>query len=63
MPVDTAAKTPPQKGMVWVNTETKVFHKEGSRWYGKTKSGKWMSEEDAPQGGHPGRQELMARGC
>src|SRR5262249_33547649 len=32
------AKQPPAKGMVWVNTESKVFHREGDRWYGKTKN-------------------------
>lgn len=48
----TADRTPPAKGMVWVNTETKVYHKEGSRWYGKTKGGKWMTEEDAVKGGN-----------
>src|SRR5262249_52023850 len=46
-PADQEARTPPQKGMVWVNTDTKVFHKEGDRWYGKTKEGKWMTEQDA----------------
>ena len=34
-------------GMVWVNTRDKVYHKEGSRWYGKTKQGKYLSEQDA----------------
>jgi hypothetical protein len=28
---NAAAATPPTKGMVWVNTESKVFHREGSR--------------------------------
>src|SRR6202011_4758371 len=31
-------------GMVWVNTETHVYHKEGSRWYGHTKKGKYVTE-------------------
>ena len=25
--------------MVWVNTESGVYHKPGTRWYGKTKTG------------------------
>ncbi|MEY2412557.1 MAG: hypothetical protein QOD84_1163 [Acidobacteriaceae bacterium] len=46
------AQTPPQKGMVWVNLDTKVYHKEGTRWYGKTKNGKFMSESDAVAAGY-----------
>jgi hypothetical protein len=34
-------------GMVWVNTESHIYHKEGSRFYGKTKQGRYMSEADA----------------
>jgi hypothetical protein len=34
-------------GLVWVNTETHVYHKEGSRFYGQTKKGKYVSEADA----------------
>ena len=37
-------------GMVWVNTESGVYHKSG-RWYGKTKAGKFMSEADAKSAG------------
>lgn len=47
-----AAQTPPSPGMVWVNTSSKVYHKSGSRWYGKTKHGKWMSEADAEKAGY-----------
>jgi len=46
------AQTPPSPGMVWVNTDTKVYHKSGSRWYGKTKQGKWMTEADAQKAGY-----------
>jgi hypothetical protein len=38
-------------GQVWVNSETHVYHKEGSKWYGKTKQGKYMSEADATKEG------------
>jgi hypothetical protein len=32
---------------VWVNTPTGVYHYPGTRWYGHTKQGKFMSEKDA----------------
>ena len=34
-------------GLVWVNTETHIYHREGSRFYGRTKKGKYMTEADA----------------
>lgn len=58
---DTTAQQPPAPGMVWVNTETKVFHKEGDRWYGKTKHGKWMTEEDAVKAGYRPAKEGAAK--
>jgi len=48
----TAPQTPPSPGMVWVNTNSKVYHKQGSRYYGNTKQGKWMSEADAQKAGY-----------
>src|SRR5713226_6868842 len=39
------------KGMVWVNLSSKVYHKEG-KFYGKTKRGKFMSEDDAKKAGY-----------
>ena len=38
-------------GKVWVNTESGVYHKSG-RWYGKTKSGKFMTESEAKAAGY-----------
>jgi Helix-hairpin-helix motif len=54
-----SAQAPPAKGMVWVNTETKVFHREGDRWYGKTKHGKYMTEADALAAGYRESKEKM----
>ncbi len=39
-------------GMVWVNPETKVFHRSTDRWYGKTKKGQYMTESDALKAGY-----------
>jgi hypothetical protein len=38
-------------GLVWVNTETHVYHKEGSRFYGTTKKGKYVTEAEAMKEG------------
>jgi DNA uptake protein ComE-like DNA-binding protein len=46
------AQPPPGSGMVWVNLDSGVYHKEGTRYYGKTKNGKYMSEADAIKAGY-----------
>ncbi|MBV8817775.1 MAG: helix-hairpin-helix domain-containing protein [Acidobacteriaceae bacterium] len=38
--------------MVWVNTETKVYHKAGDKYFANTKHGKCMSEADAQKAGY-----------
>lgn len=44
--------------VVWVNTESGVYHKVGTRYYGKTKKGKYMTEADAIKAGYrPARRE------
>ena len=47
-------KTSPARnaGMVWVNTESGVYHRPGTRWYGRTKQGKYMTEADAVKAGY-----------
>src|SRR4051812_17218041 len=47
-------------GMVWVNTNTKVYHKDGE-FYGKTKKGKFMAEDDAKKAGFKAAQEPAAK--
>ena len=48
-------------GKVWVNTDTGIYHK-GGRWYGKTKQGKFMSEDEAKKAGyHEAKAEIGAK--
>jgi len=39
-------------GLVWVNTETGVYHSERSPLYGTTGKGKYMTEQQAIQAGY-----------
>lgn len=58
---DVTAQQPPVKGMVWVNTSTKVYHKEGDPYYGKTKHGKFMTEDEAIKAGYRVAKEGAAK--
>lgn len=37
---------------VWVNTNSGIYHMPGSRWYGKTKQGVYMKEDEAIRRGY-----------
>ncbi len=39
------------KGMVWVNTKSRVYH-TGGRYYGKTRHGQFMTLADAKKNGY-----------
>lgn len=47
-----SSRQPSGSDMVWVNTSSKVFHVKGDRYYGKTKSGKYMTEAEAVKEGY-----------
>jgi len=39
-------------GKVWVNEKSKTYHCEGTKSYGKTKTGEYMAEADAKAKGN-----------
>ncbi len=51
-PSSSASAGTPGPGQVWVNLDSGVYHYPNSRYYGKTKSGKYLSEADAMKAGY-----------
>jgi len=47
VPAQTAPAPAAGSGKVWVNTKSKIYHCEGTKFYGHTKAGEYMSEADA----------------
>ena len=41
----------PTDRVVWLNLPTGVYHFKGQRWYGNTKSGAYVCEQEADQAG------------
>jgi hypothetical protein len=50
-PSDAEIAAAKAQGKVWVNLDTKIYHKSG-RWYGKTKNGQFMTEAEAKAAGY-----------
>jgi len=48
---DTEIQAAKSSGKVWVNTDSGVYHKSG-KWFGATKQGKFMTEQDAIKAGY-----------
>jgi hypothetical protein len=49
-----------ESSQVWVNSRSGVYHCPGSRYYGKTKSGEFMTEAEAIAGGN---RPAYSRSC
>jgi hypothetical protein len=48
-------------GKVWVNTASKTYHCPGTKYYGKTKAGEYMTEAEAKAGGnHPNHKKACS---
>lgn len=48
----TPSCSPGSAGCVWVNTRSGIYHEPGTRWYGDTSRGRYMTEDDASRHGY-----------
>ena len=49
-------------GKVWVNSKSKTYHCEGTKFYGKTKTGEYLTEADArAKGNHADHGKACAK--
>ncbi len=39
-------------GTVWANPDSMIFHRDNDRWYGRTRHGKFVTEEEALRAGY-----------
>jgi hypothetical protein len=46
---------------VWVNTATGIYHYPGTRWYGNTNQGEFMSEAEAQARGYRAAKNGQAK--
>lgn len=60
-PTPAAAATGGGDGKVWVNSKSHVYHCQGTKYYGKTTAGGYMSEADAKaKGNHPNNKKACS---
>jgi hypothetical protein len=64
-PLSTAPPTQSVQGHraddVWVNSHSGKYFTPGSQWYGKSKSGEYMSESEAIQISNPARNLVFSK--
>ena len=66
LPMSTAAMPacPENDPVVWVNTESKVYHAAGTTYFGRTKHGKYLCTSAAVQAGaHAAKGEKSSAGA
>ena len=49
---DDAQKHCPHDVVVWLNTNTGIYHLKGERWYGRTKHGAYVCKKEADAAGY-----------